>query len=171
MKTLPSVQTRPVLRLRYTVSEWILEAIGVAGIVAAFALIVANWAQLPERIPIHFTVDGEANGWGSRATLVMVPCVMTFVYAGLTALVRVPHFFNYPWPITEENAERQYRSARMLMFVIKAIIAAIAAYATWEIVTNAHSSTHEFNVVYIAALVGALLIAIGVYLFIAARRR
>ncbi len=171
MRTLPSVRTRPVPRLRYNAPEWILEAIGVACIVAAFAIIIGNWALLPERIPIHFTVDGEVDGWGSRTAIVTVPCVMTFVYVGLTALVRVPHFFNYPWPITEENAERQYRAARMLLFVMKAIIAAIAAYAAWEVVTNARSSTHKINVVYIAALIGALLIAIGVYLFTAARRR
>lgn len=171
MRTLPSIRTRPVPRLRYTVPEWILEVIGVLGIISAFAVILGNWALLPERIPIHFTMDGEADGWGSRAAIVTVPCIMTFVYAGLTALVRVPHFFNYPWPITEENAERQYRAARMLLFAIKTIIAAIAAYATWEIVTNARSSTHRISVTYFAALAGALLIAIGVYLLIAARRR
>ena len=36
-------------------------------IMAGFALWA--WPQLPERIPVHFGVDGAANGWGERSVL------------------------------------------------------------------------------------------------------
>jgi hypothetical protein len=41
----------------------------------SFLLIRANIARLPARIPTHFNATGEANGWGSRDTLWLLPVV------------------------------------------------------------------------------------------------
>ena len=40
----------------------------------------------------------------------------------LTLLVRVPHLYNYPWPITPQNAARQYLAARRLILALRVLV-------------------------------------------------
>ncbi|NLG84106.1 MAG: hypothetical protein GX493_05750 [Firmicutes bacterium] len=42
------------------------------------------------------------------------------MYAVLSIVRRYPHRFNFPWEITEANAEAQYRIARHMLACLKA---------------------------------------------------
>ena len=35
------------------------------------------WGTLPDTVPIHFNAKGEADGWGSKTTLIWLPLAMT----------------------------------------------------------------------------------------------
>jgi len=54
--------------------------------------------------------------------------VMYFVF-GL--LVRYPWWFNYPWLITQQNAEAQYRLACGLISWLRLEIVCIFGFITW----------------------------------------
>ena len=38
------------------------------------------WSALPSIVPIHFDARGEANGWGGKATELILPGVIIFIY-------------------------------------------------------------------------------------------
>ena len=42
--------------------------------------IIYVWGQLPDRIPIHFDLQGEANGWGSKYTIFLLPLMNIGIY-------------------------------------------------------------------------------------------
>lgn len=38
-----------------------------------------TWGQLPERVPVHFNTQGEADGWSDKALLLVVPTGLGFM--------------------------------------------------------------------------------------------
>ncbi|MBF5046029.1 MULTISPECIES: SdpI family protein [Myxococcaceae] len=52
---------------------WDRAALGVW--TASFALLLALWGRLPERVPVHFRLDGTPDRLGARAELLVVPAV------------------------------------------------------------------------------------------------
>ncbi len=62
-------------------------AIAIAAADAVFAALV--YARLPERVPIHWNIEGEPDGWGSRATFLwMGPGLIAF---GLLLALALPY--------------------------------------------------------------------------------
>ena len=74
---------------------------------------------MPETIPTHFNFKGEADCYGSKSNLWILPGIAILIYSLFSILNRFPHIHNYMVNITEENAMKNYRfSSRMLRFVL-----------------------------------------------------
>ena len=54
--------------------------------VAGLALVAANYGRMPGIIPIHFGIDGKADGWGPRGMLWLLP-ILGFVLLGVFHVV------------------------------------------------------------------------------------
>lgn len=114
MKRSPTGE-RPKLDLPFSRAEIVVGGLTVAGLLAELAVAVWAFLALPERIPIHFDAAGRADGWGGKGFLLALPLIAAMTVVPLLFLRRFPHVYNYPWPITVENAPRQYRLARQLL--------------------------------------------------------
>ena len=56
----------------------------------AFAVLAAtSWSRLPARVPTHWGISGEANGYGSRGSTLLFLSVMTAVPVALAVLVHL----------------------------------------------------------------------------------
>ena len=78
---------------------------------------------MPETIPTHFNFKGEADGYGSKSDLWILPGIAILIYSLFSILNRFPHIHNYMVNITEENAMKNYRfSSRMLRFVLLSVL-------------------------------------------------
>jgi uncharacterized membrane protein len=56
---------------------------------AAFAASAALYPGLPDRIPTHWDIQGQVDGYGSKATIFLLPATMAFMvalFAGLSWL-------------------------------------------------------------------------------------
>jgi uncharacterized membrane protein len=114
---------KPKITLRLTSLDSALEIIGWIFIIQIWLLTLLKYPSLPETIPTHFNAAGKADDMGTRKTILMLPIISTILFAGLTVLNKYPYIFNYPVPITEENAERQYHNAtRLLRFLKLALV-------------------------------------------------
>lgn len=83
---------------------WILAAV-------SWILTLNAYQYLPETIATHFDMNGQADDFGSKKNLFILPAIGTLLYAGLFILSRKPHLFNFPFHITEENAADAYQAA------------------------------------------------------------
>ena len=128
---------RPVLQLPLTPTEYGLEVFAVLGLLFGAVAASVYWTRLPESIPTHFGAAGQPDAWGAKWNLLLMPVVALAMYALLTILSRFPHIYNYPVRITEENAERQYRIARSLMYWMKAEIVWLFTYIEWQSIQTA----------------------------------
>ena len=156
---------RPVISLGLSPVLVAVELLAAIAILLAVLLIVQFWAVLPDRIPIHFGDRGLADAWGDKVTIWIVPAVAAIIFAVLTAVSRYPHTFNYPVPITSENARRQYLLGRGLLVWLKAQICWLLAFVVRQQILVALGNAQRFSIELILALVVLIFSTVGVYLF------
>jgi len=123
--------TRPRLELPYGVADKLLLAGGLGGVAVLVALLVEMPDIVPARAPVHVGFSGRPDRWGSASELMLVPVIGIVLYAGLFLVSRIPHHYNYPFPITKENAPAQYTLARRLIFALQAILVWLFAGLMW----------------------------------------
>jgi uncharacterized membrane protein len=121
-------------------------------VVVALALSAILYPRLPEKMPTHWNLAGQVNGYTSRAVGVCaVPLTMLFVFALLEILPRTS-----PRGFEVSASSRAYAAIEIsvitLLFAIHCLILA------------ASLGTHVEMQIVIPLLVGALFIVIGNYL-------
>jgi len=122
---------RPVLKIPRSPLENVSELLAVLGIIVHAFILFHYWPALPDVIPTHFGISGEADGWGSKNTLFLLVGMSVVMYVVLTVLNFFPHTFNYLVEITEKNARAQYANARLLLNIMKVEMVYLFAYITW----------------------------------------
>lgn len=130
-----------------------------------------SWEILPDTIPIHYNASGEPDAWGSKFSLVFLPCITIVLYGSLTILGRYPHIFNFPWKITEQNAERQYILAKQLLSWLKAEVIWVFYYIEWNSIEIAFSRVDGLSTSFLPIFLGTITLSIVVYLVLASRAR
>lgn len=108
---------RPKILLKKSKMERLFETLSLGCILTAVIYIASVWSSLPSTIPTHFNAAGNPDGWGGKGSIWFLPVLSTFLFILFLFLSRVPHLHNYPMEITEENAEKMYRSSRKLLAV------------------------------------------------------
>src|SRR4028118_1297429 len=156
---------RPVISLGLSPVLVAVELLAAIAILLAVLLIVQFWAVLPDRIPIHFGDRGLADAWGDKVTIWLMPAVAAIIFAVLTVVSRYPHTFNYPVPITSENARRQYLLGRGLLVWLKAEICWLLAFVVRQQILVALGNAQRFSIELLLGLVVLIFSTVGVYLF------
>jgi len=158
--------SRPVLHdLERSRIEVILEVLAFAGIVFLVAMPAYYYPHLPDSIPRHFNLRGEPDGWSGKGGLLLTPVTCVVMYVSLTVVSRFPHIFNYPWPITEANARRQYTLSKQMMSAVKLNIVAIFSYITWGTIQTALGRQKGLSPSFAIISVPILFAILGLYLF------
>ena len=99
--------------------NWIIDALCLAAIAAVFVMIILRWPMLPDRIPTHFDLNGNVNGYGGKGTLIVLPAVALLMFVPITILEFYPQVWNTGVKVTARNADAVYRYLRMMMVSIK----------------------------------------------------
>lgn len=128
---------KPVLDLPWTPLQVMLGIAGLVGTGFMVGLLIYYWPDLPAVIPTHFGASGLPDGWGSKQTMLFVAGVGAVLYLVMFVLSRYPHLYNYPWAITESNAEIQYSMASTFMVVLANVIIWMFTYIVWQTIQTA----------------------------------
>jgi uncharacterized membrane protein len=168
---MPAVKQRPVLKLNRSPVDVLLEIVAGAGFVWMLGIVLFSWSSLPESIPTHFGAGGKPDAWGSQWTILILPAIGVALYAGLTILSRYPHRYNYPWQITHDNAERQYRMARAFLTVLKAEIVWFFGYMKMQTVEVAYGRSDGLGPEFLPMFLFSTFATIGLYFFVSHRVR
>jgi uncharacterized membrane protein len=130
-------EERPKLKVQLTTTDKLLELLGWGVLLALWVWTGTSYSNLPDTIPTHFNATGEADGFGRKASIVSLPVVATLLYIGLTLLNRVPHIFNFPTPVTQENALIQYTNATRMIRSLKFILVLVFAGISFQTIKQA----------------------------------
>jgi len=118
-----NMETRPKIKLTPSPLDNRLELTSKIFLVVMWVLTLYTFFKSPMTIPTHFNGSGQADDYGNKMTLLILPILATIIYFGLAQLNKYPHIFNYMTKITEDNAQKQYIIAtRMLRFLKLAIL-------------------------------------------------
>jgi uncharacterized membrane protein len=145
--------------------EVCLNYLTVCLLIGLIMLTVYGLVTLPERIPVHFGLNGQADRWGSPIHLLIVAGVCLFVEWLLWVTRRLsPEFMNFPGPRTPENVARQVQNIGYLFATIRPLIALLflSLVANWIWVASSGGGISMLWV--ILPLVSFLLVITGVFL-------
>jgi uncharacterized membrane protein len=131
-------EERPKITLILTPSDKLVEVLGWLILLALWGLTISHYSSLPDTIPTHFNGAGEADGFGSKASIIGLPVIETLLFFGLTVLNRYPHIFNYPTAITEDNALRLYTLATRMLRYLKLVL--VLVFGGIEFMTIQHAT-------------------------------
>ena len=115
-------EERPKITLIPTTADKLVDLLGWIILLALWALTITHYSTLPDTIPTHFNGAGEADGFGSKASIIGLPVIATLLFILLTILNRYPHIFNYPSPVTQDNALRLYTLATRMLRYLKLVL-------------------------------------------------
>jgi uncharacterized membrane protein len=103
--------------------------------------------RLPERIPTHFALNGQPNGWGSPASLMLplFPAIALGVFLLMTFIARHPELFNYPVAVTDENRGRLQAATQNLLAWMRMEMVCLFATVQWLIIASARHPQGGFS--------------------------
>jgi len=164
---------RPVLHIPRTQIEKLLEALTALGIITLLAMAVWGYLTLPAVIPTHFGFSGEPNAYGDKGNLLIVPIIAIVLAVLLTVLSSfLPRISTHRWPMTEENAPRQYYLVRLLLRWITLEMVWLFCSLQWFILQSIQSNhSHDALLLVIPAFLVAVIVTIILYIRSAARAR
>jgi uncharacterized membrane protein len=78
------METRPQIRLTLSPLDKKLELISKFLLVFMWVMTLYALLKLPTTIPTHFNASGQADDYGNKLTLLILPIIASIVYFGLT---------------------------------------------------------------------------------------
>lgn len=122
-----------------------VEAAALLGL-AACALPLVGYAELPDRLPGHFGLSGRPDAWGDHSLLLFLPGLALFQYALLTVVALG----------VGAAAEGPTRLARRMVAMIKAQVVWLIAFLEWRIPQVARGEAEGLGRGFTPILVAAL---------------
>jgi uncharacterized membrane protein len=113
------------------------------------------WSSLPEKVAMHFDLEGRPDRYGNRSELMIMIIVLSLMSIGVYFLLANIYKID-PKKYAAENKER----LRRMGFAIAVFMSALACF----IVYSTAKGTIEFGMRYIFAGVGLLLSLMGNYM-------
>lgn len=149
------METRPKIKIVLTSTDKLIEKLGWILMILSWCIAIYSYITLPEIIPTHFDISGQANGYGNKLTILLIPLIGTGVLIGLSILNKYPEIFNYPNKITEENELESYTNATRMMRYLKLVIALVFIIVT--IMINRSAQGHADGFIMILPVVLGLI--------------
>ncbi|HVV45418.1 MAG TPA: DUF1648 domain-containing protein [Bryobacteraceae bacterium] len=142
--------------------DWLLEAIGAASVAAAAVEIATRWNGLPAKIPTHFGIDGQPNGWGGRNSLLVLLASTIVMFTLLTLAEKYQRVVNIPVKVDREAPEVK-RLIRSLAIVIKAVLAAGFFWITHVTIGIAMGNPIAMGRVFLPVFLAAVFVPVVYY--------
>ena len=143
--------------------DWVLEAASFLVIVASWVVLLLNFAEIPETVPVHFNMQGEADRFGSKNELFLVQGIASVLYAGMVVLALFPQAHNMPTTLTEENKEEKWKLSAQFIRVVNLVVSSIFLSLTVTSVNNALMGVEDQDPWLLFVLLGVLGVAIVIY--------
>jgi uncharacterized membrane protein len=159
------MQNRPKIKLTLSKVDQVIETLGWVLLVGLWAIAGLSFSDLPDTIPIHFNIAGEADGFGSKNDIFFLPIIGTLLFLGMTRLNNYPHMFNYPTRITEENAPTQYAIATQMIRVLKLTIILVFGLILLGTLQYAKGNQNGLGEWFVPLTFGLIMIPTFYYLF------
>lgn len=106
----------------------ILDLISIVIILISVIMTIKYWMNAPDIIPTHYSLLGEANGYGSKNTLFLLLGIEVVIYIGMSILSKYPQIYNYVVVINDSNREKQYNMSTTFVRVMKLELLIIFSY-------------------------------------------
>lgn len=151
---------RPKLQIEKSKLQKIANVIGYSIFVLGVIVSIGSLPFLPDSVPIHFNIAGEADSWGSKYFVLVLPIIALVTTLAMEAIENKPHLHNYPARINESNVEAFYKLSIRTMNVTKNAMLIIFGLIMFDIVVTAKTEEPLFQTTIIILLLGFVFVPI-----------
>ncbi|MEM5565553.1 DUF1648 domain-containing protein [Psychroserpens sp. AS72] len=160
---------RPKVKVPFEPLDIVVDLISVTLYILMIVYTVINYGDLADTIPTHFNGKGEADGFGDKVYVWILPIIGVFTFVLLFVLNKYPHIHNYMVNITEENALKNYRFSTRIIRFTNLFVAIIFACIQYMMVEQGKGNTTEFGSWFLYSIIGISVI-LPIFLFIYQRK-
>jgi len=163
--------TKPKINPPLRTVDIILEALAAICLIYMIVQLIVDYPAISRQVPTHFGSSGTPDAWDNKSSLLIIPVVAIVIYTSLTVLNRYPYIFNYPVPITEKNAIKQYQLAKSLLIALKFTTAGLVLYIQLQTIRVAQEIQSGLGTYFLIIIIIGSFIPIVIYLIIAAKNK
>lgn len=129
-------------------------------LLATLLIAVYGIRTLPETIATHYNAAGEVDGYGSPATLLILPMIMILPLGIISLVIHFvqPEFWNTPFEVKEENAAVVYRDMTTMMHLVQVEIAVFMLYTQIKSFLQDGTGVLVATVLWMAVLFATIII-------------
>lgn len=149
---------RPKIDVPLEPLDIIVDLISVTLIILIIVYTAINYGDLSETIPTHFNASGEADGFGDKIYVWMLPVIGIVTFVLLFVLNKFPHIHNYMVNITEENALKNYRFSTRIVRFTNVFVAVLFACIQYMMVEQGKGNDAGFGSWFTFSIIGLSLI-------------
>lgn len=127
--------------------------------------------SLPDRIPVHFNLSGEADRWADRSgySLWLMPMIWTLLGLLLLIVLRFPRAFNFPrkaevLALPLEYQQSVHRLNRKLLLAVCVLTGGLFVYLQQAIIDSAYAGTSTLSLFGVFAPLAGMMAILIVYL-------
>lgn len=158
----------PKIKIQLTLIDHIAEAVGWLLLMTIWFITIFFYNDLPEEIPVHFNLSGEANSFANRSLIFFLPVIATLLFLLLTFINKHPDKFKYPVNLTKENVIKQYEMATKMVRYIKLLIMIIFLMIIIEVIQVSHDPADGFGNWFLLFLILIIIFPL-IYILIAGK--
>ena len=123
----PQARHRPERTYKTGAVTRMLRWFSLAVALAASALLLVGYPQMPNEVPIHFDAAGQPDAYGDKMVVLGVACGIILVQLVIYWASKKPQVMDYPAKVTDENAQRLYREGERFFVCLGLSISALMA--------------------------------------------
>ncbi len=158
------MENRPRIKIEKDTQDWIIALFGFFFLIAIIGYSVYHYAELPNKIPSHYGLNGKPDAFSNKSTLLVLLGITILMYAGMYILNKFPHIFNYPEDMTEEQAPAQYKKASKLMRLINTVMVISFSYLIFSTVQTAYQNQNGLGWYFMPLFLAAVFVPIIFYI-------
>lgn len=149
---------RPVVTIELDKWDIWLETTAWTFLILLWIYPLQQYASLPEQIPTHFGFNGNADDYGNKQSILLLPIIATVINIGLSVLSHYPERFNYTSTLTPENAMHQYRTATRILRCARIIVSCIFSFIVYRIIAGTKNGDTSLGTSFVPWILGIAMI-------------
>ena len=129
------IKDRPKIKIEDNGLDRFLKILAWAGWLLLILLPILYFNDLPDQIPRHYGIDGQADAWAGKNIIWTLPIIGTGLFFLLFFFLFLKRL---SWmKVTEENAKELYTSSARLLNVLNVIIIYSFSYIAFQSMQDA----------------------------------
>lgn len=90
--------------------------------VGSLVWLIVYWKHIPDEIPTHFNVYGEADSFGSKKDIIILPIFAWMTFGMISLIELFPGAWNTGVKVTPENSGRVYGILKGMIVILKLFV-------------------------------------------------
>lgn len=151
------------MKIKLDTADKISEGISLLLVMAGILIVAFSIPSLPDKVAVHFNLQGEPNHFGSKYELWIGVGVSVLLYMIFSFISSRPHLYNYP--SQKNDIESQYRLGSKMMRSLKVWMLFFLLIVNYIVVRSADTNSAK-GVLWLIAFILAIIAGHLIYFFL-----